>query len=79
MTPKYDFTKIRNHEVKRYAAGYDCLRRPTQLRCLITCPFCETDVIAYVWSLAGGGKKCPTCGALHVCSETAPLAAPAHQ
>lgn len=29
------------------------------------CPFCNTFVIIYVWSLSGGGKKCPNkkCGA----------------
>jgi hypothetical protein len=32
--------------------------------CYITCPFCGERVRAYVWSLAGGGKRCP-CGALH--------------
>jgi hypothetical protein len=32
--------------------------------CRITCPFCGARVKAYVWSLAGGGKRCP-CGALH--------------
>lgn len=31
---------------------------------IITCPFCRADIEAYVWSLAGGGKRC-TCGALH--------------
>jgi hypothetical protein len=31
---------------------------------LITCPFCERKVVAYVWSLAGSGKKC-SCGAHH--------------
>lgn len=30
----------------------------------ITCPFCGEVVKAYIWSLCGGGKKCP-CGALH--------------
>lgn len=29
----------------------------------IHCPFCEDDVEAYLWSLAGSGKRCP-CGAL---------------
>lgn len=33
--------------------------------CYIVCPFCQTRCRAYVWSLAGGGKKCPDCGALH--------------
>jgi hypothetical protein len=32
--------------------------------CYVTCPFCGAEVKAYVWSLAGGGKRCP-CGALH--------------
>jgi hypothetical protein len=32
--------------------------------CYITCPFCGESVKAYLWSLAGGGKRC-TCGALH--------------
>jgi len=31
----------------------------------LICPFCGSHVTAYVWSLRGGGKKCPTCGALH--------------
>lgn len=30
----------------------------------ITCPFCNDTVKAYIWSLAGSGKKC-TCGVLH--------------
>ena len=28
----------------------------------LTCPFCGTEVKAYIWSLAGSGKRC-TCGA----------------
>jgi hypothetical protein len=32
---------------------------------MIECPFCSKVVKAYVWSLAGGGKKCE-CGAIHV-------------
>lgn len=33
--------------------------------CNIKCPFCETITTAYVWSLAGSGKKCSGCGAMH--------------
>jgi uncharacterized radical SAM superfamily Fe-S cluster-containing enzyme len=33
----------------------------------IVCPFCNTKVWAYIWSLAGSGKKCPKCGAIHTC------------
>jgi hypothetical protein len=30
----------------------------------ITCPICDCVVKAYIWSLAGSGKKCK-CGAIH--------------
>lgn len=30
----------------------------------IRCPYCDATVVAYVWSLAGSGKRC-TCGAIH--------------
>lgn len=30
----------------------------------IYCPFCRSEILAYAWSLAGGGKRCD-CGALH--------------
>lgn len=30
----------------------------------IQCPFCLAVIEAYLWSLAGGGKRC-TCGAKH--------------
>ena len=33
--------------------------------CYITCPFCGHEVRAYIWSLAGCGKRCPGCGAIH--------------
>lgn len=29
----------------------------------IVCPFCHRSLTAYLWSLAGGGKRC-VCGAL---------------
>lgn len=35
-------------------------------QCKITCPFCGCKIIAYLWSLAGSGKLCPTCKAKHV-------------
>lgn len=28
------------------------------------CPFCHKNVLIYVWSFYGGGKKCPTCESL---------------
>ena len=38
---------------------------------VIRCPFCGQQFTAYVWSLSGGGKKCPDCGAMHGSSGTA--------
>lgn len=34
-------------------------------RVFIECPFCKGRFWAYVWSLAGSGKKCPHCEAFH--------------
>ena len=34
-------------------------------RILAECPFCFQTFWAYIWSLSGGGKKCPNCGAIH--------------
>lgn len=33
--------------------------------CYITCPFCHEQCKAYIWSLNGGGKRCPKCRAMH--------------
>jgi hypothetical protein len=30
---------------------------------VIVCPFCQAHVTAFLWSIAGGGKRCK-CGAL---------------
>lgn len=35
---------------------------------MIICPFCDTHTEAYTWSLAGSGKKCDGCGAIHYSS-----------
>jgi len=34
-------------------------------RHLIRCPYCGEEVWAYIWSMAGHGKKCPKCKAIH--------------
>ena len=31
----------------------------------ITCPFCGSRTVAHLWSLAGSGKRCSGCRALH--------------
>lgn len=37
---------------------------------VIVCPWCTAHVTAYLWSLAGGGKRCD-CGALFGSTGTA--------
>ena len=32
-------------------------------RVILRCPFCGRRVVAYIWSMAGGGKRCE-CGAI---------------
>jgi len=31
----------------------------------IICPWCGKGFKAYIWSLAGCGKRCPGCNAMH--------------
>jgi hypothetical protein len=40
------------------------LERPSSVIWYIECPFCNSDVKAYLWSLSGGGKRCDDCGAI---------------
>lgn len=39
------------------------MREFGKTRLHIDCPFCGGLVVAYLWSLAGGGKRCD-CGAM---------------
>lgn len=51
---------IRPHEWRELDRRFGRITRS------ITCPFCGTGCVGYVWSLAGSGKKCAGCGAIHV-------------
>jgi hypothetical protein len=55
-------TGLPNVERERFATsgGRSGVGRTT---IIIHCPFCRSEVTAYLWSLAGGGKRCD-CGAL---------------
>ena len=50
-------------ETRPHTGLRELSREVGRIRVAITCPFCGDEVIAYVWSLAGSGKKCD-CGAL---------------
>ncbi len=69
--PNYDMEKAKPFTVLRR------ISESGRSRILIECPFCETETWAYIWSLSGGGKKCPKkkCGAIHhAISGTWPIA-----
>lgn len=56
-----DETEWRDH------VKYAGVSRMGKSTCVIVCPFCKGETTAFVWSLAGSGKKCATedCGAIH--------------
>lgn len=56
---KYDRDKLKEHQKLRGLSQYG------KSYVYIICPFCGTKVRAFIWSLAGGGKKCPECKAIH--------------
>jgi len=43
--------------------SYGEIREMGRSRITIICPWCASHVVAFIWSLAGGGKRC-ACGAL---------------
>lgn len=45
--------EMREHTATNLISQFGCSR------CDIECPWCGTVVTAYLWSLAGSGKKCP--------------------
>lgn len=56
--------KNANRIETRDSGGY--IRRYEQMgrtRVVLACPFCSAHVTCFVWSLAGGGKRCD-CGAM---------------
>lgn len=57
MPVDYDHDRAKKGEVLR--AG---LKPPSSNYSICRCPWCQSEVRAYWWSLAGGGKRCD-CGA----------------
>jgi len=64
---KYDYDNRRDYRAYNYVAQFG------RAHFTLECPFCFKRVTAYVWSLAGGGKKCPDCGAIHTSFGSFPL------
>lgn len=56
---KYDYDSGREYTSIGYVAEFG------RAHFTLICPFCNISVKVYVWSLAGGGKVCPGCGAMH--------------
>lgn len=54
-----------NREAGQAHKKYSGSRDHGRATVYIVCPFCKVEVTAYIWSLAGGGKKCD-CGAIHI-------------
>ncbi len=52
------------HE-RQFSAGAYVSQENGKSSIMIDCAFCQDRFIAYVWSLSGSGKRCPTCGAMH--------------
>lgn len=50
-------------EERRAYRSYDEIREMGRSRVTVVCPWCDAHVVAYLWSLAGGGKRC-TCGVM---------------
>lgn len=54
----------RGFEVRQHSAGSYQGFRDGRTTIRIICPFCNAKILAYLWSLAGCGKRCD-CGVIH--------------
>lgn len=57
--PEYDRDSPKEYTVHRVISEFG------RSRSEIECPFCGELFWAHWWSISGGGKKCPECGAKH--------------
>lgn len=51
-------------EVRYLVAPYDTRSEVGRTSAVYTCPICATETRCFLWSLAGGGKKCGGCNAV---------------
>lgn len=57
------FSRAELIDTKQYVVHRVSLEHRSSNTMYFNCPFCNTEVKAYVWSICGGGKRCD-CGAL---------------
>lgn len=50
-------------EMREYRAHCESMEPPSSIVLYFHCPFCRSEVKAYLWSLSGSGKRCD-CGAM---------------
>ncbi len=62
LTQFTDITKP-ECEVREYHVLRRTVERPSSVVWYFDCPWCGTEIKAYLWSLSGGGKRCG-CGAI---------------
>lgn len=62
-TDKDFFTEKQGLYYRMYEAwGYSSEHATSN--CVVECPYCLSEHTVYVWSLAGGGKKCDVCNSM---------------
>jgi len=59
MSSTYDYDNCKPFDVLAHTQEHG------KSRMHVVCPHCDADFWAYKWSICGGGKKCPQCGAMH--------------
>ena len=55
----------RSENARREWRSFSVISEMGKRRIEVECPFCFATFWAYVWSLSGGGKRCPNCRAMH--------------
>lgn len=58
MSKTFDWDNAKKYDVLRTG-----LKPPSSNYSIIKCPYDGSQFRAYWWSIAGGGKLCPSCGA----------------
>lgn len=63
-TQPYELNKSGNYYTAPTPYYQDYRSTHARSTAITACGFCMTEHTVYIWSFAGGGKKCRNCGAL---------------